>query len=134
MRRFLNQKNRWPLEEAEQILKALGIVIESKSDGAPHGKVRYNERHHTLSSKLLKDGQVYARYLHEWIVTLGREPARLPSFWNQNDPRLAPYMRKSGRRGGMIRRPHKPGAQARENPVELFACASGLCNPVNNPG
>ena len=94
VRRFLNQKNRWPLEEAEQILKALGIVIESKSEGAPHGKVRYNQRHHTLSSKLLKDGQVYARYLHEWIATLGRE-STLAELLEQKDPRLAPYMRKA---------------------------------------
>ncbi len=94
VRRFLNQKSRWPLEEADQILKALGIVIESKSDGAPHGRVRFNDCQHTLSSKLLKDGQVYANYLHEWIRTLGQERV-LAELIEQNDPRLANYIRKS---------------------------------------
>jgi hypothetical protein len=94
VRRFLNHKARWPLEEAEEILKALGIVIEPKGDGAPHGKVRFNDRHHTLSSKLLKDGQVYATYLYEWIRTLGQERL-LADLLEQNDPRLAPYMRKT---------------------------------------
>ena len=94
MRCFLNQKNRWPLEDAEQILKALGIIIESKSDGAPHGKVRFNDRRHTLSSKLLKDGQVYSNYLHEWISTLGQERARRSPL-DQKDPRIAQYIRKS---------------------------------------
>jgi hypothetical protein len=94
VRRFLSQKNRWPLEEAEQILNALGIVIESKSDGAPHGKVRFNDRRHTLSSKLLKDGQVYSNYLHEWISSLGQERA-LAELLDQKDPRLASYMRRA---------------------------------------
>jgi hypothetical protein len=94
VRHFLNQKNRWPIEEAEAVLKVLGIVIEPKSDGAPHGKVRLGERHHTLSSKLLKDGQVYANYLYEWIHTLGQERL-LAELLERKDPRLAPYMRKA---------------------------------------
>jgi hypothetical protein len=94
VRRFLNQKARWPLKEAEEILNALGIVIEPKADGAPHGKVRLGDRHHTLSSKLLKDGQVFATYLWEWIRTLGQERL-LADLLRQNDPRLAPYMRKA---------------------------------------
>ena len=73
MRRFLNQKSRWPLEEAEEILRAWGIVIEAKEDGAAQEGSASAIRHHTLSSKLLKDGQVYANYLHEWISTLGQE-------------------------------------------------------------
>ena len=76
------------------MLKVLGIVIEPKADGAPHGKVRCHERHHTLSSKLLKDGQVYATYLYEWIHTLGQERL-LADLLEQKDPRLAPYMRKA---------------------------------------
>ena len=52
------------------------------------------DRHHTLSSKLLKDGQVYATYLYEWIRTLGQERL-LADLLEQNDPRLAPYMRKA---------------------------------------
>ena len=94
VRRFLNQKARWPLKEAEEILNALGIVIEPKADGAPHGKVRLGDRHHTLSSKLLKDGQVFATYLGEWIRTLGQE-RRLADLLRRKDPRLAPYMRKA---------------------------------------
>ena len=94
VRRFLNQKARWPLEQAEEILKALGIVIGPKEDGAPHGKVRLGDRHHTLSSKLLKDGQVYATYLYEWIHTLGQERL-LADLLGRKDPRLAPYMRKA---------------------------------------
>ena len=94
VRRFLSQKGRWPLPEAEQILKALDIVIEPKEDGAPHGKVRLGDRHHTLSSKLLKDGQVYATYLYEWIRTLGQERL-LADLLRRKDPRLTPYMRKT---------------------------------------
>ncbi len=94
VRRFLNQKSRWPLEEAEEILHALGIIIEPKEDADPHGKVRLGDRHHTLSSKLLKDGQVYATYLHEWICTLGQERL-LADLLIQKDPRLAAFMRKS---------------------------------------
>jgi hypothetical protein len=93
VRRFLNQKARWPLKEAEEILKVLGIVIEPKEDGAPHGKVRLGDRHHTLSSKLLKDGQVFATYLYEWICTLGQE-RRLADLLRRKDRRLASYMRK----------------------------------------
>ncbi len=94
VRRFLSQKARWPLEEAEEILNALDIVIEPKSAGAPHGKVRLGQRHHTLSSKLLKDGQVYATYLHEWISTLGQERL-LGELLERKDPRLVPYMRRT---------------------------------------
>ena len=94
VRRFLNQKSRWPLEEAEEILRALGIVIEAKEDGAPHGRVRFGDRHHTLSSKLLKDGQVYANYLHEWISTLGQE-RMLAELLKKKDLRLAGFMRKA---------------------------------------
>ena len=94
VRHFLSQKARWPLGQAEEILKTLEIVIEPKEDGAPHGKVRFHDRHHTLSSKLLKDGQVYATYLYEWIRTLGQERL-LADLLERNDPRLAPFMRKA---------------------------------------
>jgi len=94
VRRFLNQKARWPLAEAEQILKALDIFFEPKEDGAPHGKVRCGDRQHTLSSKLLKDKQVYSTYLYEWIHTLGQERL-LADLLQRKDPRLTPYMRKA---------------------------------------
>lgn len=90
---FLNQKTRWPLEEAAEILNALGIVIEPKEDGAPHGKIRLDERHITLSSKLVRDKQVFATYLHEWIRELGQERL-LADLLKRKDPRLAPYVRK----------------------------------------
>jgi hypothetical protein len=96
VRRFLNQKARWPLHEVKEILGALGIVLEAKADGAPHGKVRLEQRHHTLSSKLLKDKQVYATYLYEWIRALGQE-RRLADLLQGRDPRLVSYMRKADR-------------------------------------
>ena len=76
---------------------ALGIVIEPKADGAPHGKVRLGDRHHTLSSKLLKDGQVFATYLWEWIRTLGQERL-LADLLRRNDPRLRPTCGRRTRR------------------------------------
>jgi hypothetical protein len=73
VRRFLNQKTRWPLPDAEAILNSVGIVIEPKEDGAPHGKIRLDQRHITLPSRPLKDKEMYATSLCKWIRELGQE-------------------------------------------------------------
>ena len=74
--------------------------------GRPMDRVRCNERQHTLSSKLLKDGQVYATYLYEWIRTLGQDAAgRSPAA---EGPAVGALHEEDGRGGGIIRA-YQPG-------------------------
>jgi hypothetical protein len=93
---FLKQKSVWPLEEAEAILKTLGIAIESKEEGAPHGRIRFQERNVTLPSRVLKDKQVFANSLYRWICTLRQDEA-LAALLEHNDPRLGPWIQKHSR-------------------------------------